>query len=839
MDLVTSLDELARLLRDLRRRHARRRGGAELTYRELAALTGWSHGIIGEYLAGRVLPPTERFDVLIRLLGAGPAEQGALATARDRVEEARRPAAAPLAVPRQLPGEAFGFTGRESQLAELDALLDRGAHTIGTVCGTAGVGKTTLAVRWAHRTADRFPDGQLYADLRGYDDGAPLLPGDTLARFMRALGATATEIPTDLDERAAGYRTLISGRRMLLVLDNAADVDQVRPLLPGTPTCLVLVTSRSSLAGLAAREGAHRVTLDVLADAEAIALLRTVIGDRVDAEPDAAAEIARRCARLPLALRIAAELAVARPASALGQLAADLRDEAHRLDRLHVPGDPRTAVRSVFSWSHRRLSPTAARAFGLLGLHPGRDYDAHDVAALTGAGLAGAQAALDELARAHLVAAHGTGFAMHDLLRAYAAECAPEEDAPLTRLFDHYLSRATAATAALYPHDRTPQIDRNTPHGRNAPHGRTVTPDPVPDEPNLDDPVAALTWLDRHRPNLVAVATTTARHSVGLSRALWRYYEVGGHHEDALAVHTAAAQAARETAAGLAGVLINLGNVYWWLGDHRRAQAHFEEALDGHRREGDLDGEARALARLGVVHERLGHTALARERLAAALALYRRGGDRHGEGVQLVNLGALHRRTGEWIVAAELHEAAAELFAHLGDRRLLGYALGNLGADCRLLGRHADALAHLERALELCRETGDPGGTGSAHAAIGAVLLAMGDPAAALQRLQAALAISRDIGDRALETEVLNHLGETLRAMGEAAAALDRHHAALALARRTGDQFEQARALDGIGRAHPDEGFADEHRRQALAIYERLGAPEADAVRAGLSRAPR
>ncbi|MEV0128633.1 helix-turn-helix domain-containing protein, partial [Dactylosporangium sp. NPDC050688] len=344
---VRGTADLARLLRELRRRDARRRGGAELTYRELAAATGWSHGIIGGYLAGRVLPPTDRFDVLIRLLGASPAEQGALATARDRVEEHRRPAAAPppapaaaLTVPRQLPADVPAFTGRTAPLAALDALLGAGFDTdlragfdagfdanpragfdagsnaglggtpghgaprVVLITGTAGVGKTALAVHWAHRIAGRFPDGQLHVDLRGYDPQQPADPGDALAGFLRGLGVPASGIPATTAERAARYRTEVAGRRLLVLLDNASSADQVRPLLPGTGPGMVVVTSRDALGGLVARDGAHPVHLSRLDRADSRALLRRLTGPGADA--GTVDLLARRCAGLPLALRVAA-----------------------------------------------------------------------------------------------------------------------------------------------------------------------------------------------------------------------------------------------------------------------------------------------------------------------------------------------------------------------------------------------------------------------------------------------------------------------------------------------------------------------------------------------------
>ncbi|MEN3309085.1 MAG: hypothetical protein V7603_5287 [Micromonosporaceae bacterium] len=852
---VRTVADLAGLLRELRRRHARRHGGAELTYRELAAATGWSHGIIGEYLAGRVLPPTDRFDALVRLFGASPAEQGALATARDRVEEARRgplPAGgvAEAPVPRQLPVDVFGFTGRARQLAELDGLLEGDgpgpaaggpgpAAVISAVAGTAGVGKTALAVRWAHQVADRFPDGQLYVDLRGYGPEPPVPPADALAGFLRGLGVDAAGIPGELADRAAHYRTMLASRRVLVVLDNASGVDQVRPLLPGTPACFVVVTSRDDLAGLVARDGARRIDLDILPAEEALDLLRTLVGPRVAADPTAAAALADGCARLPLALRIAAEFATANPAMDLSELVADLRDEARRLDLLDTSGDPRTAVRSVFSWSYQHLSAPAAHAFGLLGLHPGHDLDAYAVAALAGTGLSQARAMIEELARAHLVEPAGAGrHSMHDLLRAYAVERVNatvdpvQRRAALTRLFDYVLGTAALAMDTLYPHERASRPD---------------VPPPASPVPPVAGPQSATLWLDRQRPNLVAVAAYAAahgwpRHSADLSRVLWRYLEVGGHYQEALAVHTSAAAAAARDGYGRASVLANLGSIHMWLGGHEEARRYFELSLAGHREQDDPAGEARALARLGVLHERLGGYREALAKMRQALAIYRRIGNRHGEAAQLVNLGLLHRRLGRYTAAADHQQQAAALFAEIGDRRLEGYALGNLGAVESLLGRHAEGLAHLETALAHCRESGDRGGEGAALGTIGAVYQRLAQFPEALDHLHQALAISRETGDRGVEMETLNTLGETLDAMGEPASALIRHRAALALSEQTGDEYERARALDGTAQALDSMGDPDEARgqwRQALEIYAKLGVPEARRVRRRLSRAPR
>ncbi|MDG9673901.1 tetratricopeptide repeat protein [Micromonospora sp. DH14] len=304
-------DDLAGLLRALRRRHARHQGGGELTYRQLAVRTGWSHTAIAEYLTGKTLPPTDRLDALVRLLGATPVEQGALATARDRIAERRRraPRRPHRMVPRQLPADVATLVGRDDELAVLDTLVAAPtALVIAAISGTAGVGKTALAVHWAHRVADRFDDGQLYLNLRGFDPrGQALSTAKALHCLLGSLGVPAARVPTDLDARAALYRSALAGRRILLVLDNARDVEQLRPLLPGTPTAMVLVTSRNQLTALVGLDGAHPIPLGPLSRDAAGRLLTDRLGaQRVAAEPEAAEAIIAACARLPLALIVVA-----------------------------------------------------------------------------------------------------------------------------------------------------------------------------------------------------------------------------------------------------------------------------------------------------------------------------------------------------------------------------------------------------------------------------------------------------------------------------------------------------------------------------------------------------
>jgi hypothetical protein len=341
------------------------------------------------------------------------------------------------------PPDVGVFVGRHAELAALDAGIATPGRCV--VTGTAGVGKTALVARWAHRVADRFPDGCLYADLQGYGPRRPAPPARILVELLRALDARRAQLAGGVDHLAARYRSLLHRRRMLVVLDNARSAEQVRPLLPAGSGCQTIVTSRDALAGLVARDGAHRVALEPLPPADAAGLLRALIGARAAAEPGAVEALAERCSRLPLALRLAAELAVGRPDDRLAGLAAEWADEACLLDLLDSGGDPRTAVRTVFSWSYRSLPPPAARAFRLLGLHPGPDFDALALAAAGGLPVRESARALATLAAAHLVVrVDRRRSRMHGLLRAYARETAERTDP------DSYRAAVTARFSAHY-----------------------------------------------------------------------------------------------------------------------------------------------------------------------------------------------------------------------------------------------------------------------------------------------------------------------------------------------------------------------------------------------------
>jgi tetratricopeptide (TPR) repeat protein/transcriptional regulator with XRE-family HTH domain len=823
-----------------RGRLAQRRKALGLTQEDLAGLLGIDRSTVVRWERGESEP----------LPWIRPRLATVLQVTADRLEEllaisgVPRSGAAKPDVPRQLPPAVAGFTGRSAELDALTALLDRSAGQVPTaivisaIGGTAGVGKTALAIKWAHQAAARFPDGQLYVNLRGYDPDQPMPAGDALAGFLRALGVPGQEIPPEADERASRYRSLLAGNRVLVVLDNAGSVEQVRPLLPGSPSCAVLVTSRDSLAGLVARHGATRLRLDLLPPAEAVGLLRELIGKRVDDDPGAAGMLAAQCCRLPLALRVAAELAAARPDVPLAELAGELADQQGRLDLLDAGGDPRTAVRAVFSWSYRHLDPAAARAFRLAGLHPSPDLDPYAVAALTGTSLQDARMVLDALARAHLVQPAGPSrYGMHDLLRAYARELAgasdgqAEQNAALTRLFDHYLHTASMAMDTLYPAER----DR-----------RPLVPPPDTPIPPVTEPAAARAWLDTERATLVAGTVHAAghgwpAHATRLSDTLSRYLYAGGHYPEAVTIHSQARAVAQHTGnrAAEANALNYLGTVHWRQSRYQEAADHLQQALALYRQAGERAAQARPLDNLGAICFFQGRYREAIGLRRQALAIYRETGDPVGESIALNNLGVSEERQGRYDLAARHYGQALAIAADVGNSHLECAVLVGLGIIGLRRGRYRQAADNLHRALVMSREIGYRAAEAEALTRIGDVCLRRGDPEEASGHLREALSLCQEIGSRSGEADALNSLGEMLLATGQPDRARAEHNAALDLAARTGDKYQQARAHHGIGqacRAGGDVGGACRHWQQALALFTELGTPEADQVRTQLAR---
>jgi tetratricopeptide (TPR) repeat protein len=768
-----------------------------MTQEKLAERSGLSVRAISDIERGRTdRPHSASLGLLAAALGVSP--PGRFPEARDGPADSGGHEVP--AVPRQLPAAVRHFTGRDDELRALTKSLEGGADAAGAVLisavgGTAGVGKTALAVHWAHQESGRFPDGQLYVNLRGYDPGQPVAATDALAGFLRALGVAGQDIPPETDERAARYRSLLAGRRMLIVLDNAGSEDQVRPLLPGDQACTVIVTSRDTLAGLVARDGAWRMDLDLLPPDDAARLLRELIGARAESDPVATAALAGRCARLPLALRVAAELAVARPAITLAQLVRDL-DDHQRLDLLEAGGDARTAIRAVFSWSYGHLSARTGRAFRLLGLHPGPDLDHAAVSALIGTTSLDSRRILEQLARAHLVQPTGPDrYGLHDLLRAYAVELAGLEDGQLGRrtalsaLFDHYLATAAHAMNVLYPAERyrRPQVTAVAGAG-----------------PQVTSAVGARALLDAERANMVAVAVSAAAsgwpgHTTRLARVLFRYLEAGGHYPDAVTIHTHAIRAARLTGdrAAEAAVLNNLGCIDMRLSRYPQATSYLERSLRISCEIGDQAVQARAVANLGLVEAERGNYVQSGHYYEESLALARQIGDRLTEARALGNLGRIERRRGRLEKATDYLEQGLALCQEIGHRQGELYARGNLGNIALLTGRYEQARRHLEQALALSADTGDL--FGEAHAVVG--------------------------------------LGDIDQRQGRPEQAVARHLHGLALFRRIGDRSGEATALDSLGESYLAVGQPGQGRRQwqlALELYDQLGMPQAAEVRARL-----
>lgn len=762
----------------------------------------------------------------------------------------------PELTPRELPADVAGFTGRAGQLAALDRLLPVPASgsgaagnsagrtkptvVISALSGTAGVGKTALAIRWAHRAAEWFPDGQLYVTLRGYDPAAPLPASEALAGFLRALGVASADIPPDTQERAARYRSLVAGRRMLVLIDNASSAEQVRPLLPGTDSCVTVVTSRDSLAGLVARDGAWRLEVDLMPEPDAVGLLRELIGARVDGEPAAAALLAAQCARLPLALRLAAELAVSRPEVLLADLARELTDQQHRLDLLDAGGDPRTAVRAVFSWSVRHLDAESTRAFRLLGLHPGTDLDSCAAAALTGTSPKHAGHLLDQVRRAHLIQTAGPGrYAMHDLLGDYARELAAEEGedeqrAALTRLLDYYLHAAAAAMDTLYPAER----------GNRPGVPASAVPAPIPS----GDHGAAHAWFDAERANLAAAATLAADHNwpghaTSLAGTVHRYLERGGYYGEAVVIHGAARRAARGATdlAAEANALVNLAIVDAHQGRYQPATGQLELALTLFGEVGDEDGRARVLGNLGVIEFYQGRLTEADGHLRRALALHHRYGDLVNEGRMLGNLGTLNLRRGSYAQAKEYLVQAMRLCQQTGNLTGEAHVSNILGEVALKSGEYRQGAIHLQHALSLSRQTGDRAEQARILCDLGMTELGQGRAAQATSYLNQAMDLSTEIGEQAVMAEASLGLGEVHLAAGHVDMARRAYSDVLQLAGQIREPQLQARANDGLGRAHHAAGDhvrARQYWQESLTFYSELGAPEADQVRARLASTP-
>lgn len=884
------------LLDDLmqwRVRAARGTGKARVSLRDLSAASGVPLSSLGKYLSGATLMPPDVLDAVVLALGATPGEARAWAQAWEdaaaaqlRAATERPPDAAANndatavsdagPVPRVLPADVPAFTGRESALTELDGLLARGAGAapvIATIVGTAGVGKTALAVHWAHRVAGRFPDGQLYVNLRGYDPGEPMSAQTALELLLRVLGLDT--VPVDPELRAAMYRSTLADRRMLVVADNARAAEQVRPLLPGAPGCLLVVTSRDNLTGLVAREGARRLNLERLSDDEAISLLGQLLGEkRVLREPEACDELVRLCAGLPLALRVAAERVACRPRTPLAELVEELADDARRLDLLGADGDTLSDVRAVFSWSMRDIAEPAVGLFQLLGLVPGPEIDAHGAANLAGLPVAEARRLLDTLVVAHLVDRSEAGrYSMHDLLRVYATEqaadrltAADRHDA-LTRLLDWYLATGDRASDLVNANRR---------------HLPGRLPEPAVPGPVLATDTEARAWLEAELPGIMAAIRLAAdqgwpEHAWRLPTTLWSFFFVSGYLDDWISANLLALTAAQHLGDAYAQAEARhaLGSAYFTMCRYEQGLEHLDEALRCWRAIGDRRGEAATLNTVGSAYHRMQDYDRAQEYFELALAANQDTGERYAQALNLANLALTAGSLGRYREAIARFGEVMKRLDEVGDRHWHPQSLGNIGRLRVRLGEYADAVADLRAAAELSEETGirrglpfiynglalahlargeyaeaadyadrsitvgaqmfDPDDEAHALALLGRAHIGLGDTERGLALLRQALGVCAGHDSPRWTGTIHNDFGEVLLARGEAAAALEKFRTALAASKNV-DVYEQGRAEYGIARVQRTVGEPWEPAiRRALDVFTALQTPEAAAIRQELA----
>jgi tetratricopeptide (TPR) repeat protein len=790
------------------------------------------------------------------------------------------PSAGPQApAPRQLPAAAGHFTGRFAELEWLTGLPERsdpdgvgGTVVISAIDGMAGIGKTALAVHAAHRVADRFEGGQLFVDLHGYTEGhPPREPGQALEALLRALGVPPNQIPADTEECAALYRQRLADTRTLIVLDNALDEAQVRPLLPGDPGCRVLITSRKRLKGL---DDARSLSLDLLPPQDAVVLLRTVVGaERMAADDPLLGEIAALCGHLPLALRIAAALLRHRPTWSPGHLAALLRDQRERIPALF---DGERDLATVFDLSYRHLDQHHRLLLCRLALIPGPDLDPYAAAALSDSDPATVARRLEDLVDHNLLITHAPGrYRLHDLIRAHAhtlavsVEPEPERDAALGRLLHFYAHCAQTASLLIA---RTP---------RPAPDG--PAPAHAPEHPTAD---AARAWLRIEHPNLDAAITHTLthgleEHTVALAAGMAEILRSDGPWARALEIHQAAADTAQrhnQPAAhanalndlgrvrqltgdvpaaahaqeqaletfrrignhlGEANTLHDLGRVRYDTGDYPAAAHAQEQALETFRRIGNHLGEANTLTALGRVWHLTGDVPAAADALARALEIHRQIGNHLGEAYALSDLGRVRLLTGDFPAAAHAQEQALEIY------RRIAYSLGEADAltalgRVRLLTGDIPAAAHAqEQALEIYRRIAYSLGEANTLTALGRVRLLTGDIPAAAHAQEQALEIFRRIGNRNGEAWALNHYAASVAAAGDRPGALALYHQALAMNRELNKPDDEAISLEGLGECHISAGEPENgtgYLKQSLEIFQRVGmAPDVERERTRLA----
>ncbi|HEY7145103.1 MAG TPA: tetratricopeptide repeat protein [Streptosporangiaceae bacterium] len=821
------------------------RDEAGLTQDELAAAAQVSQRAISDLERG--INATARKDTAVLLAGAlgldGPASELFVAAARGRAAAGEALAAATreagagsAAATRTLPRDIAGFTGRQDELGQLmaqwaEAAAGGGVVSVHAIGGMAGIGKTTLAVHAAHRLADQFPDGQFFLPLHAHTPGQrPVSPADGLASLLLTAGVPAHQIPPGVDARAARWRDHAAGKKVLLVLDDAAGHQQVRPLLPGTPGSLVLITSRRRLTAL---EDAAVVSLDTLPPGEAAALLvRLAARPGLRVGDAAVGEITGLCGYLPLAIGMLGRQLRHHPAWTPGELAAGLAEARDRLGLMHAEN---LSVGAAFGLSYQDLPDDQQRLFRRLGLHPGPGIDAYAAAALGDTTLSAARRGLEGLYDQHLLTEPAPGrYQLHDLIREHARALAASDepsDCELAtgRLLDYYLHTALAAGR----HFATPPAARRPPPGRSPARA-----------PDVSTPGQAGAWLDAERANLHAAADYAAvrgrsQHAVAIPAAMSGFLAARGYRDQSAALHQGALAAARQAGdrLGEADTLAELGVLQGDTGDYPAAAATLAQAVALYGDAGDLPGQAHALNQLAYLRVLTGDYPAAAASSQQALALARSASDCPVETDALIHLGLVQQLTGDYPAAAASQQRALALSRDLGDLEGQAEALSCLAVVQQETGDYPAAATSQQQALALWRDLGNLGGEAEALNCLGVVQQETGDYPAAATSHQQALALFGDLGNRLGQADALNRLGELATRTANTSQAREHHAQALAIARDLGAPLEEARALEGLGHTQLQDanpGQAAAHLRQALAIYQHIGAPAAQRVQQAL-----
>ncbi|MFI9848374.1 BTAD domain-containing putative transcriptional regulator [Nonomuraea sp. NPDC051941] len=737
-------------------------------------------------------------------------------------------------IPRQLPADIVRFTGREDSLNELDLLLSREttAVTTAVVTGAPGIGKTALAIRWGHRRVSYFPDGQLHIDLRGYSPGEPVTAMQALHHLLHGLGITQDAIPHEMGEREALYRSLLADRRLLLVLDNASGADQIRPLLPGSSHCKVVVTSRDSLRGLAATHDVRTVILDVMSEKEALSLLAAMLGgERVGHETPAVESLARLCGYLPLALRLAAAHLTSQPTLPIGDFVDSLLGD-DRLAALDVQGDPGIGVRSVFERSYQGLMPRHQRIFRMIGLHPGPDIGLDEIIVMTGETHADIGAALDALVNGHLVYRNADGrYVLHDLVWLFAREISQvhdgerARDAALSQLFDWVVHAVNAAMKEIYTtsHDIDPKCGPS-----------------LHEPPLLDGFDAAAAWLDLHYPMLMSALRYSRRHGWNthawqLAELLDYFFYLRNRIDDWLEALRLALGAVREDRdrKGEGRVLNALGMAHLMAGRPRECIGYHQLALDVSREAADLTGEAYALNRIGYSRLWTGEFRQAIADSLRAIDLYRRLRNEHGEMSASATLGIAYLRTGHLMEALSTLRRCLDSDRKIGNRSDEGYTLSLLGEVYDDLGDLTAALDHYQQAVQLNKEIGQCRFEANALSGIGRVYRKQGRLSEAAERHLQALTLIREGGDKTAECEIILDLGHCQLAAGDPGEALTNYQLALDMADDIAEPRLQGLVRRAIADAHHMLGRQEEAKvwlREALDILAPMGVPQAEEI---------